>query len=179
MLRGAPNPDLATAFIEFVLSPAGQKLWAFRPGTPGGPADTALRRLPVRKDFYTENNRAFMSDPGERPYARSAAFVYHPEWTGPAFGAIRFLIRVMCADTHHEQKRAWQAMTAHGLPAPALAVFHDLSRVTYDQAIGGIAQVLRARDRVQEVRLARELGDAFRAQYRHAYELAVSAGPKP
>ena len=179
MLRGAPNPDLATAFIEFVLSPAGQELWAFRPGTPGGPADTALRRLPVRKDFYTENNRTFMSDPGEHPYAHSAAFVYHPEWTGPAFAAIRFLIRVMCADTHHEQKRAWQAMTAHGLPADALAAFHDLSRVSYDQAIGGIAQVLRARDRVQEVRLARELGDAFRAQYRRAYELAVGVGAEP
>jgi len=179
MLRGAPDPELATAFMAFVLSPEGQKLWAFRPGTPGGPIDTALRRLPVRKDFYTEENRRFMTDPTERPYSLGEVFVYHPEWTGPAFAGIRFLIRVMCADTHREMKRAWQALVAHGFPASAVATFHDLSQVSYDQTVGRIAQVLRARDRVQEVRLARELGDAFRAQYRRAYELAVSAGPKP
>ncbi|HEX3730670.1 MAG TPA: extracellular solute-binding protein, partial [Opitutaceae bacterium] len=52
LLRGAPHEDPAHAFLEYALSLEGQKLWAFRPGTRGGPQEFALRRLPVRKDFY-------------------------------------------------------------------------------------------------------------------------------
>jgi iron(III) transport system substrate-binding protein len=37
LLRGAPNREAALAFIDFCLSMEGQKLWNFRPGTPGGP----------------------------------------------------------------------------------------------------------------------------------------------
>ena len=51
MLRGAPHPAVALAFIEYVLSLEGQKIWNFRTGTPGGPEEFALRRLPVRRDF--------------------------------------------------------------------------------------------------------------------------------
>lgn len=174
MLRGARDPELATAFIEFVLSSDGQKLWNFRAGTPGGPTEKALRRLPVRKDFYTDENRPFMADGDEEPYLQAESFTYRPEWTQPAFGAIRFLIRVMCADTHHEQKRAWRALIEHGFPPHAAAAFHDLSRIGYDEALGTINTVLRGKDKVQQVRLARELADAFRKQYSRAYELAVA-----
>lgn len=52
LLRGAPNRPAAEAFIDFALSMEGQKLWNFKPGTEGGPERFALRRLPVRKDFY-------------------------------------------------------------------------------------------------------------------------------
>jgi iron(III) transport system substrate-binding protein len=60
LLRGAPDPEIATAFIEFVLGEPGQKLWSFRVGEPGGPHQHALRRLPVRHDLYTagEHRRA-------------------------------------------------------------------------------------------------------------------------
>jgi hypothetical protein len=178
MIRGAPEPELATAFIEFVLSPEGQKLWAFRPGTPGGPTVTALRRLPVRKDFYNAENRRRMADGDEQPFAKAESFIYRPEWTGPVFGAIRFLIRVVCVDTHQEQKRAWRALIDAGFPPEALAVFHDLSRVTYDEALSTIGTVLRSKDKVQEVRLARQLADGFRAQYRRAYELALEGAKR-
>ena len=50
LLRGAPHRIVAEAFIEYVLSLDGQKLWAFAPGTPGGPRDFTLRRLPVRRE---------------------------------------------------------------------------------------------------------------------------------
>ena len=53
-------------------------------------------------------------------------------------------------------------------------MFHDLSGVSYDEAIGDIGKVLRAKDKVQEVRLARELADVFRLRYERAYRLAVA-----
>lgn len=176
MIRGAPEPELATAFIEFVLSTEGQKLWAFRPGAPGGPIDTALRRLPVRKDFYTAENRRYMMDAGEQPYRQAASFTYRPDRTGPVFGAIRFLVRVMCIDTHREQKLAWRALIDNGFPPAASAAFHDLGRVSYDQAMGPIAAVLRGKDKVEQVRLARHLADAFREQYLRASRLAIAGG---
>ena len=46
MFRGAPNADVAREFIAFTMSPAGQKLWNWKVGTPGGPERYALRRLP-------------------------------------------------------------------------------------------------------------------------------------
>ncbi len=176
MLRGAPDPELATAFIEFVLSTEGQRLWAFRAGTPGGPAETALRRLPVRKDFYTERNRRYMADPDEQPYAQAVSFEYRPEWTGPVFAAIRLLIRVMCVDTHDELKQAWEALRRSGFPPAAMALFHDLRFATYDEALRTIGPVLRAKDKVQEARLARRLADTFRGQYRLAAQQATAAG---
>ncbi len=172
LLRGAPDPRLATAFMRFVLSPRGQKLWAFRPGTPEGPVASALRRLPVRRDFYTAENRRYRSDPDEQPYRQAEHFVYHAGWTGPVFGALRFLIRVMCVDTHDEQRSAWRALIAGDLPAPALAAFHDLDGLDYDAVRDRIAPVLRAKDKVAEVRLARELTLAFRERYRRARQLA-------
>lgn len=176
MLRGAPEPELATAFIEFVLSLEGQQLWAYRAGVPGGPVDHSLRRLPVRKDFYTEERRSFMADPDERPYADTRVLDYRADWTGPVFGAIRFLIRTMCVDTHEELKDAWQALKRHDMPPDALALFDDVTGVSYDIARDHIAAVLRSKDRLQEVRLARELSDRFRQQYREAARLAEQAG---
>jgi iron(III) transport system substrate-binding protein len=174
MVRGAPEPELATAFMEFVLSERGQSLWSFRAGMPGGPAETALRRLPIRRDFYSEKNLALMSDPAERPYEKAAAFIYHPERTGPMFNTIRFLIRVMCIDTHHEQKEAWKALVEAGFPEEAQKKFHDTKLVSYDNAMTSIGGILRSRDKVQEVRKARELGDLFRRNYELTKRLAYA-----
>jgi ABC-type Fe3+ transport system substrate-binding protein len=176
LLRGAPEPQLATAFMRFVLSERGQKLWGFRPGTPDGPVSHALRRLPVRRNFYTETHRQYMTDAGEHPYVQAEDFVYHPQWTGPMLGAIRFLIRVMCVDTHREQRGAWQAIIAHGMPADALAAFHDLPGISYQDVKDRIMPILRAKDKVAEVRLARELGAVFRRNYQMASRLAEAHG---
>ncbi|MFZ9932004.1 MAG: ABC transporter substrate-binding protein [Chthoniobacterales bacterium] len=172
MLRGAPHPETARAFIEFVLSPEGQKIWNFKVGTPGGPEKFALRRLPVRKDFYVPANEPYRSDPGIDPYVEARHFTYHETWTGPLFRVISFAIRVMSIDTHKEQVEAWRALTAAGFPPQAVARFGDLSVLAYDECMDRIRAVLRSPDRLQEVRLAKELADGFRRQYKEAADLA-------
>lgn len=172
MLRGAPHPETARAFIEFVLSPEGQKLWNFKVGTPGGPEKFALRRLPVRKDFYVADNEPYRSDPGIDPYVEARHFTYREAWTGPLFRVISFAIRVMSIDTHKEQTEAWRALGAAGFPPRASARFGDLSALSYDECMDRIRNVLRSPDRLQEVRLAKELADGFRRQYREAADLA-------
>ena len=173
MFRGAPEPELATVFMEFVLSERGQKIWAFRSGVPGGPTrGGALRRLPIRRDFYRPELIQNMSDGAEMPYEKVGAFNYHPEWTGPAFSAIRFLIRVICVDAHKELQTAWKNISNASSSSHATEVFHDLNRVQYDTMLGVINPVLRSRNKISETQMARELGDSFRRNYELAAELA-------
>ncbi|WP_050029411.1 extracellular solute-binding protein [Verrucomicrobium sp. BvORR034] len=171
MLRGAPEPEVAAAFMEFVLSDAGQKLWNFSPGTAGGPVRTPLRRLPVRLDFYNAANRASMTDPHADPMETSRAFTYHPEWTNHLFGVVRYLVKVMCVDTHEDQRRAWEMLISRNFPPRATAVFEDTRLLNYQNA-QELAALLQKKDKIQEARKATELSVAFRNQYRRAYQLA-------
>ena len=172
MLRGSPEPEVAMAFMEFVLGDEGQKLWGYRAKVPGGPTRSALRRLPVRKDFYSAQNAPLMSDAGEKPYEKAQEFVYHPEWTSAMFNAIRFLIRVTCIDVHDEQQKAWEALVAAGMPERATSAFHETRLVSYETTKSSLNSILHSRDKVQEVRLARRLSDLFRGQYERATRFA-------
>ena len=168
LLRGAPHRGVAVAFMEYVLSLEGQKIWNFRTGTPGGPEQFALRRLPVRRDFYAHQEWAqYRSDPEENPYAQKEVLVHHDEWTGALFTELEFIIRVMDIDTHPELVSAWKAIIAAPEPAKtrALGILQDLSTVDYDQAQGRITRAIRSKNKVDPVLLARDLGDGFRARY--------------
>lgn len=173
LLKGAPHPGPARAFIEFVMSREGQRLWNRKPGTEGGPARYALRRLPVRRDAYGEPGEAALrSDPLEAPYGIAEPLVYRPEWTAGLFAELRFIMRVMCLDAHPELVTAWREVAAAGCPPEASAALRDVSAVDYAAASSTIKQALRAKDKTAELRLARELGERFRAQYQQAAELA-------
>lgn len=180
ILRGAPNRAAAEAFIEYSLTMEGQQLWNLKPGVAGGPEYYALRRLPVRKDFYAlPGIAALRSDPEELPYAEQEnRLIYRPEWTGRLFRELSFVMRVMCLDTQPELKRAWRALIDAGMPAEALAVFQDVSAVSYEEAGGRIRAALRSKNKVDEIKLANELGNRFRAQYLKVEEMAEKSGKK-
>jgi len=176
LLRGAPHPSVALAFIEYTLSIDGQKLWNFRTGTPGGPRQFALRRLPVRRDFYESGEwRRYMSDPDENPYAQRDVLVHHHAWTGSLFQELAFVVRVTTEDTHPELVRAWRAIIAAPAPARerALAVLQDMSAVDYDQCLGPIKKALASKNLVDAVRLSRDLDDRFRRNYERAERIAA------
>ena len=171
MLRGAPSKELAREFIEFVLSPAGQKLWNWKVGVPGGPHKYALRRLPILPELYEPWFKHYRSDPGVNPYA-DTSFVYHPEWTAGLFRVIGFVIQVSCIDTHDELQEAWEALIEAGFPPEATARFDSMERVDYQAALEMIKPALASGQKIDQVRLAKALGDQFRRQYREAMTLA-------
>ncbi len=172
LLRGAPHRALALAFMDYVMSVEGQKLWDFKVGTPGGPEKYALRRLPIRPELYANEYAPFRADPDVFPYVEAQHFTYRPAWTAALFGPIRFIVRVMCIDPHDEASAAWQALIQANYPAQAARSFADVSLVSYAQAKGRIAETLRNPDHLAETRLAVEMSERFRAQYRRAEELA-------
>ncbi|MBK8475133.1 MAG: extracellular solute-binding protein [Opitutaceae bacterium] len=174
LLRGAPHPELARAFVDFVLSLQGQSLWNLRVGTAGGPTRFALRRLPVRRDFYSDAALAeARSDPAVNPYDFADVMVYRPEWTGGLFRELSFVIRAVCMDAHPELVEAWRDAVAAGRPARAMAKLQDLSVVDYDRVCGEIRRRLASRDKLDGMRLDQELTEHFRRQYREAQELAA------
>jgi iron(III) transport system substrate-binding protein len=171
MFRGAPNADLAREFIAFVMSIEGQKLWNWKPGTPGGPQRYALRRLPVLPQLYAGEFKPLRSDPNVHPYDMARDFTYRGAWTARLFRAQAFIVRVMCIDPHEELTEAWNALIAAGFPPEATAEFDRVSHVGYATAIERIQPALGP-NKIGEVRLAKELADAFREQYRRATALA-------
>ena len=181
LLRGAPHREAAELFIEYTLTFDAQKLWNFRPGTPGGPARFALRRLPVRKDFYEHAEwKPSRSDPEAAPFSDPSPLIYHPAWTAHLFRELAFVTRVMCLDSHAELAAAWRAIREAPEPARAraLAKLGELSAVDYERVNGAIRQTLNSKDKVGEVRLATELGEKFRRQYREAEAIARPGGER-
>jgi iron(III) transport system substrate-binding protein len=173
MFRGAPNPELATRFIEFVLSLEGQKLWGLKAGAPGGPEKMALRNMPLRRDYYVPEILQFAADPELRPLEPGVAFVYEKKYTGDLFSSIRFLIRAMCIDPHIELKEAWHELIISGFPPQATAVFDAMpDSVTYEHARTVVAPILKARDPIAAAKLSRELSGQFRNQYLKVRDLA-------
>jgi len=98
-------------------------------------------------------------------------FTYQRELTGASFNTLRQLVKIMCIDSHEEMKSAWLAIRDAGMPADALAVFSDVSRVDYTQAGKG-DPLLDGPDALQAADRAAELGEWFRANYRKAEAMA-------
>lgn len=171
LLRGAPQRELAKAFIGWVLSPGGQQLWNGKVGSPGGPRRYSLRRLPILPAAYSPALLESRSDPEVNPYRDASNFMYRESWTGPMFQPIALIVRAMCIDPHDELKAAWAAICAAGEPPQAMAALHDLTPIRYPQASAFTKSALGGR-KIREVQLTKELSDHFRKRYREAQRLA-------
>jgi iron(III) transport system substrate-binding protein len=172
LLRGAPNRELAIQFIDFVLSPEGQKLWSFKRGAPFGPQRTALRRLPILPELYSPEYAQYRADPDEQPYAIDRALVYRADWTAKLFRTLSFIVKNMCVDTHDDLADAHRALIESGFPPRATALFDDVSAVNYEAASTVIAPTLRSADLLDDALLTNRLIDLFRDQYRRVAQLA-------
>ncbi|MBR1608535.1 MAG: ABC transporter substrate-binding protein, partial [Kiritimatiellae bacterium] len=131
VLRGAERGELARRFVQYVLSEPGQRLWNGLPGSPGGPRKHALRRLPVRRDFYPDRDDPAVDarararagttsddllDPAVDAYSLAEAFTYEPRWTAPHFAFLRSFVRAMCMDSGDDLRAAWREILAAGGP---------------------------------------------------------------
>ncbi len=182
LLRGAPNRELALRFVLYVMSPEGQKLWNYRPGTPGGPRRFALCRLPIQREFYPsddpvaqaacEAHRAHtnddLTDPEVDAYALASRFDYHMRWTGRHFGIQRDLVKAMCLDSGDELRAAWRAIRDAGGAEAVPQAMSLLLRLpdtpeplTWVSAVGTYGGLRR-----EEV--LRQWTSFFRASYREA-----------
>lgn len=187
---------IAVRFIEFTLSEDGQRLWTYKAGTPGGPEQYTLRRLPVRRDFYPSTRPAMqarhqeharfaaddLGDPSVDPYKLAEQFTYHKRWTNDHFSIHRKLIKAMCIDAGEELKDAWRAVRDRGGPGQQRRAMEQLARLPevdlYDKGAKRTDRVMltwrNAPDigrRYDALDYMREWTEFYRAGYRKAVEM--------
>jgi len=115
VLKGAKRTETAFRFMEFVLSPEGQRLWMLKPGAPGGPVKDELCRIPVRLDVY-EQCRGQSSVLFDTAGLKSE-FRFNPETDARRRAAFKDLYGAALIDAHPELVGAWKAVIDRGLAA--------------------------------------------------------------
>ncbi len=196
LLRGAENRETAVRFIQYVMSEDGQKLWTYRPGTPGGPQKFALRRLPIRRNFYPPTSHTHvphfakcgtwvdawrehakyaadnLADPTVNPYSLATNFTYRSRWTAQHFSIQRDLIRAMCLDSVDELHDAWKAIIRNGGPekqAAAIEIFGRLPDKPEPLTWRSAVTFSKKHDRLDYLR---EWTGFYRENYRTAKKVA-------
>ena len=196
LLRGAPNREVAQRFIEYIHSEEGQDRMGFKLRSKTNPSAEAtsdetnllrshqpiyhaLHRTPVRKDFYTASKKDFQSAPDTNPYNEGNMFIYRADWTGSAFGAIRFLSKVLFMHPYTELTRAWKAIFEAqkegrtDVAERALSVMTDFHELTYDWISETYNPLVKAKNTRAQVELETELTKRFCRQYKEAFEIAT------
>ena len=113
ILKGAPNRSVAEAFIRFVMSAAGQKLWLWAKGAPDGPQRFQLNRFSVLPSLYelSPQNTAVKLD----PFSWHSDFVFDDKLASIRWSVVDDLIGAMVIDSKGLLNEAWRAASAHGL----------------------------------------------------------------
>lgn len=106
ILRGAPHQALAVTFVRWVLSADAQRLWQRAVGAPGGPVRFELRRMPVRRDMYDENEMRQWSDQ-VNPFELARPL---PDGTPNFYRVLAPVAHALAIDVHEELKAAWSAI---------------------------------------------------------------------
>ncbi len=135
MVRGAPSPELARRFMEFVLSRQGQALWNFHVGAEvvapdgtvlRGPERFELRRSPIRRDMYDLFSEHLADPANPFEIARPLA-----EGVPSYFGVLPDLLHAMCMDIHAELQAAWATINRTQAPALRRAMLAEFNKLPF------------------------------------------------
>jgi spermidine/putrescine-binding protein len=113
ILKGAPNREVAEAFIRFVMSAAGQKLWLFSKGTADGPQKFQLNRFSVLPSLYelAPQSTAVRLN----PFSWQSDFEFDAKRSAERWSIVNDLVGTLVIDQKELLKRAWRAALADGL----------------------------------------------------------------
>ncbi|HXG50362.1 MAG TPA: extracellular solute-binding protein [candidate division Zixibacteria bacterium] len=113
ILKGAPNRKVAEAFLRFVMSEDGQKLWLWTVGTPGGPQRFELGRFSVLPSLYeASGNRTAVQ---MNPFKWQSDFTFDSKKGAARWSIVNDLIGALIIDQKQHLNRAWKAALAGGL----------------------------------------------------------------
>jgi ABC-type Fe3+ transport system substrate-binding protein len=113
ILKGAPNPEVARAFLRFVMSPPGQKLWLMAKGTDGGPQKYQLNRFSVLPSLYETDQRNLAVK--ANPFAWQSVFAFDAKKGSERWAIVNDLIGALIIDQKQLLNQAWKTALAGGL----------------------------------------------------------------
>ncbi len=174
ILKGAPNPDVAKAFVTFVMSAPGQSLWMEPLGAPGGPRHYPISRMGVWPPLYAAHPEL------PNPFQMTSGFTYNGDLGSRRWGVVNDLMGQTIIDVHARLQTAWKAILR--LPASQQApLLAELVRppVTEAEALD-LARTWRT-DPVHAGALRNQWMIAADARYRSLAERAaqLAAHPQP
>ncbi len=167
ILKNPPHGELAQRFVDFVLSPAGQALWAVRPGELGGPQRYDLGRQPIRTDVY-ELYAGRMSPWIANPYQAGHEMVVDLEMKMLRAEVLKLLVRCAAVDNLAGLKAARRQLVEAGEPAVLLAQFVALPAEVATRE--GLAEVAKRLSLPAE---AERIGSAWQSFFRDKYRSIV------
>jgi len=113
ILKGAPSRAVAQAFIRFVISAAGQKLWLWTKGSADGPQQFQLNRFSVLPSLYElspESTAVKLN-----PFSWHSDFVFDDKLASARWAIVDDLIGAMVIDPKELLGQAWRKASADGL----------------------------------------------------------------
>ncbi|MGZ9257649.1 MAG: extracellular solute-binding protein, partial [Candidatus Binatia bacterium] len=112
ILKGAPNPEVAKAFIRFVMSEAGQKLWLLVAKAAGGPQRFQLNRFSVLPSLYELSPQLMAVK--LNPFSWPSDFAFDPELGAERWSIVNDLMGALVIDPKHLLTRAWKQAIDNG-----------------------------------------------------------------
>jgi ABC-type Fe3+ transport system substrate-binding protein len=118
VIKGADHPQAAKLFMEYILSPEGQKVWMLRKGAPGGPPNSSLYRLSVLPPVYDAvRGQSLITI---NPFA-SASFIDYDVTLGERLWDIQNdLMGTLLVDAHDSLATGWEGTIRGGLKPAAV-----------------------------------------------------------
>lgn len=179
IFRGAPHPETAKLFIEYVMSIDGQKLVGFKVGTPGGPVKIPLARTPILKTIFTDKSLdQYRVDPTVDPYAASVGFVSHKKWLAPVFSVIGPLIKWAFIDLNDELRAAWGAILdaraagRNDVATQAESWMVSFSEIlNYPYVINNFSAIASSKDPLQSIKFQNEITEYMRTRYKEVLKI--------
>jgi ABC-type Fe3+ transport system substrate-binding protein len=112
ILKGAPNLRVAKAFLEFVLSDEGQKLWLLPVGAKGGPRHFNLARMSVLPHLYEQlGDQAIVK---VNPFRFPVGFRYDSRKGNARIDVLNSLLGAFLIEPHRELQAAWRRWVVSG-----------------------------------------------------------------
>ena len=113
--------------MNFVLSPAGQKLWYLKRGSEGGPKQFELNRLSVRKDFYeryqSQSNLRINPYEYDKRLKASNQSPLDRRILGRRWRILNAFLHATIVLPHKDLREAWLACIQAGMPSDAVQEF--------------------------------------------------------
>lgn len=163
ILKGPPHPVLAQRFVDFVLSDAGQALWALPVGVPGGPERTPLGRQPIRQDVYKKFGARFTSAIVD-PYSEGQTMTVDSKLWADSYGLLRNLVWAAAVRNLDQLQAAKQKLIETHFDPTRLALFDALPDNVANEAAIKKTFALMQND-VQQDRIVTDWITFFRNKY--------------
>lgn len=139
LISGAPHPNLAREFIEFVLSETGQKIWYLKVGSPGGPRRFEMGKLPILPSVYGSGpSNSVLKGP---PDSWTNVLAYNSTLAGERWNLVNDLFGVFIIDVHDRLVQV--ARRSPQAPPPKMPIGADEARALSPDGTWGANATVR------------------------------------